>query len=1686
MTFENQAGTANKPESASAAGAAANTTAVVAGQEIAVTGSSPYATGGGGVSFAHRVAGIYLASLLTGTRRTEAGELPVRRVSFQTGPAHPVDDLLVECSDDQTQVTLAVACRATPDFVQSDEATVKLVKALLEEVAKFDTDAHRVAVAAAGRSNQWDQLATVCEIARSHSDPESFHSSLQVDGRWAKPIRDRLTQFLEMVAKTVDGAPAADEVLRLAWRLLSRLHILRFSVQNPDEADRTATATALDSVASETVDGVAVRDRIEVEATRYDATGAVIDRRLLRRDLHALLNSPSTRSTQAWNVLAEHRKIAVAGLRTSIGNDDATSGTLTLPFSNRRSDLAEVVSATGANGSALVISGESGTGKSALILSTIAELEAAKSNKFEAVVLNLRALPQTSMELRAAIGMSIEDILAELSAPSRLLVIDAADVASERSAGLLRELVLAAAAASVGVVAVTSDTAAALVHEQMAFGFKQSSISTFRVDPLGDEDINLVSDHFPLLRSFLRDLPISSLFRRLITLDLVARTGLPLERSMSEWECLQFVWSKIMRGDGRPGLGSAEARERTLLMVAAATLQLPADRRPSGNLDAAAIDDLRRDHLLAPATPYRDHPEFAHDEVRRYAAAILMVRSQNVPEFLEAAGVPRWALAAATLACKGQLQAPDARAPRVFREAVELFKSFADQHGARWADVPLEAVFGTPSTYECLKAALEDESSCLVFGDVIRVVQQRHRFSGLVDPVVSAPVVRVLLDEDTPWAVSKESFELLANWLQSLVSAEVLAPAGNELRIRLRVRLLAFWTSFPQREVEEDDFPGWEPKRRRRRALDYHVTDDEFIELLALLGPDINELVSECLRTIAQDAPAFLAPAVDSPVSARAIALKDPELLATLMEAYYIDEDDEDRWHSDGVRRHQGRWSGAGLPLFEYYFGGFWQLFQFAPFHTSVRVLNNVLNHGARSRTRTPSGLNDSDLLESASAEGEETGVVLNLDGTPRLYVGDSHVWSWYRGTSVGPYPGTSALLAMERVAEGWLAHGLSPARVVQVLLSGCENLAVPGMLFGFLVRHLEKVGVQLDPFLVEPSVWEFEFRRVTNEYSGLRAKTDGLLNLERRQWSPREVCVWLVTQSDEERVEALKALAGKLIENGDRLGIEQESTRSWAANLDATRYEVTQQGDQYYLQVTPPPEVQAAQERDAAFQEQLQTALRLQSRYWGSLRHNGDYEPPTTAEIALDLTAARTLLAFDDDRVPIRALDAVAHLIRMAVERTAIGEMEALGEEGEFVAQFVVELALSFKDVEDQRDEGQYFDLGADRAVALALPAFLTPALAEFLALIGASSGDVVEAGIAMAGKAPLETRLYLARGCDVLWTTPCDGTPCIHTTALGWLIETARSAEIGPWDTHGHRRPRVQIAGDVAEHLQKLDGESIDIDMLDPVIRGLGSAAATHHCCTPTAVTLLATFLDTQRRAMVGQKDRGGSTDGRGTHTLVAARALLQVFATNAVTESVLVHLDVLRADASLMSNFLHGLTAAGAENERLADAARHIWPSLLNHALQYADDAPNPYKDSHWGDWAAAALMPEPLAWTQGLYNELSGAPIEWVKADELVDLIEGWLPIGRGEAMCVNALIGILRKLPASEQATRGLRWVTDLCIQNGRVTVRQSRTSNNWLKDIQNIAEELGTLGQWQMLVDSMVAAGNEELAPYSR
>ncbi len=115
-------------------------------------------------------------------------------------------------------------------------------------------------------------------------------------------------------------------------------------------------------------------------------------------------------------------------------------------------------------------------------------------------------------------------------------------------------------------------------------------------------------------------------------------------------------------------------------------------------IDPTALEGLRRDGLLrkAIADPFTIGPEFAHDEVRRYAVARLLLADTDLAAKLLKSDVPRWALGAARIACQARLAAPDSPTNPLrgrFARLQAAFDALVNAgHGERWGDVPGEAL----------------------------------------------------------------------------------------------------------------------------------------------------------------------------------------------------------------------------------------------------------------------------------------------------------------------------------------------------------------------------------------------------------------------------------------------------------------------------------------------------------------------------------------------------------------------------------------------------------------------------------------------------------------------------------------------------------------------------------------------------------------------------------------------------------------------------------------------------------------------------------------------------------------------------------------------------------------------------------------------------------------------------------
>jgi len=442
-----------------------------------------------------------------------------------------------------------------------------------------------------------------------------------------------------------------------------------------------------------------------------------------------------------------------------------------------------------------------------------------------------------------------------------------------------------------------------------------------------------------------------------------------------------------------------------------------------------------------------------------------------------------------------------------------------------------------------------------------RLIDQRLRDeNGLVRAAAVEPLVKLLLADEAAWRTGEHVRDILRDWLRAHVVANT--PAGHPLRVGLRDRLVAACAAGDRRleeqraaaaaaraarspeEIEQErqlierhrllfteiGYPG----HRRRPELPREITDEIVVELLALLGPDLSHDGETILRRIGRDAPSWLAPAVEEFLTGRALAAYRRGFLAELTEAYYIDaEEDGSGFHEDGIRHHQNRSVGV-TPLAAWYRGPFMPLFQ-TDFRNGVAVLNRMLNHAALARARTLAGLRRGYGTPINDAELDDYRSEFDVTGTPRIYVGDGHVWIWYRGTGVGPYPCISALQALERVCDQVIEIGWPIANIVATLLDGCENLAMLGLVVGLLVRYLERADRLLDPYLADPTIWDHEFRRAVSESSGLAAGSDGIFRAERRSWTMREAAMYLVVHADGKRAAELRAIGDHLVENARR-----------------------------------------------------------------------------------------------------------------------------------------------------------------------------------------------------------------------------------------------------------------------------------------------------------------------------------------------------------------------------------------------------------------------------------------------------------------------------------------------------------------------------------------------------------------------
>ncbi len=1704
-------------------------------------GMSPYSTGGGGVTFERKVVVQYLAHLLVGDGAVELGDgRSVLSIAFQQAPEHSVDDLVVHAAradESEPSLVLAVGVRRAPDLVPSDKSTAKLFSTFVQEVidAPVDGPEHRVALVVAGPRDHAEQLALLADLAAKQMDASGYFGLARAQGKFSRAVRERLVQIEKIVKLAlIDFGfvdPSQQIVEYRTWELLSRLIVIMPRLETPDESDWAAVTNALIPVArgADLYGASRLRDRLVALADEYPPKAAIVGLSLLRRDAHEVLDDATRRHRRGWEALAHLHERAIASVRNEIASGDR-SRTVHL---DRSGTAAELLTVAGSANAAVVAHGDSGVGKSALVVGAATGAASSDPGATQAVCINLRHLPPTSLALESYLGTPLARLLGELSAPRRLLVIDAADAISEGMREPLRYLVDAGIQAEVKVITVTANDTKQLVRDTIAERCG-GSVAELLIPPLTDPQVDDLVAMFGELSALATNPRSRELLRKPVVVDLLVRGGGISVAPLSDADAMQQVWSGLVRRHEQADRGTPDARQLALLRLADLALCGGDALDVVGSIDPTALDGLRHDGLLrtSPDDPFKIGPEFAHDEVRRYAVARLILATDNPTSKLVAAGVPRWALGAARLVCQARLAAPASTSNPLRGRLGRLQKAFDELveagHGERWGDVPGEALLTLGDPGSVLREAWAELNVDRGAGlkRLSRLVDQRLRDDiGLVRIVAVEPLVSLVLDDETPWQAGHHVRDLLRDWLSALACGDT--PTGHPLRVRLHDRLIAACAVADRRleeereaaaaaravrspeEIEEERTFMTEhgalfteigyPRSRRpqRPEMPREITDETTVEFLALLGPDLGEDGESVLRRVANDAPSWVRPAVEELFTGRALAMYRRGFLAELTEAYYLDRDEnETGFHEDGIRGHRARGFGVA-PFAAWYRGPFMALF-ISDFRNGVAVLNRMLNHAALTRARALAGLDHYrapvDERSLAAYDNE-----LDITGSRRTYVGDGHVWLWYRGSGVGPYPCMSALQALERVCDQLIEIGIPLPNIVDMLLGGCENLAMVGLVVGLLVRHLERADRLLDPYLAEPMIWHEEFSRVVHETSRLAAAPDDLAGSERRQWSLREAAMFLVLRTDGPRVDELRIIGQQLVATMKRLARESlgevkatdteeqlVAVRAWASSLDRTTYEAREAEGGVLIQSNPPNEIVQALQSANVDVRRAQEAARLLLRYHVNLKQD-TAEAISAEDLAADLVVAQdlhenppALSARDQWDTPaavaavaleahlIHGVDVPEHALRFAVDTILrVGEGEASPRQFEF--------------------EETYFEQAADRSAARVLPLLLTPNAAALRALMDGEDGSqtyqrATAAASNLARAVANEVRVHLARGIDRLWKILCTaGGTCHHETALQLTIVTMRDCAFGDWDPKTGRRQVIDLSDPVAASLTTTADDAIYLSRLDAAIRALAPAAMAPICVSNPARDLLGVLLSAHRRSLLAHER---DMDNRGTHALIAARALLTI-AAEGEDAPVFEHIDAYRDYPVRLGSFLGALSAAAEESTRRASAARRIWPAVVSYIIGLKVSGPTPFGERCYRGDALAALIPNPAGEVSYLYREVETEPIVWWEPLAWQPAVEQWLPHARANPTCVDQIISFLSSVEPAEQARLGMPWIENLILPNPGGVANRSFLVSSWLIEIRPAAADAGLLPSWQRVVDALVVAGVNRLAPYS-
>lgn len=1642
-------------------------------------GSSPYSTGGGGVRLEHSYAACLIAGLLAEEVLTELGDaILVDSIRLQASDISAVDDIVVEGRDTYgRQHRASIAVRRKPLLTSSDSASVPLIRDFLSIVTDRWSEVREgrwsLVLAASTNSSAFSQLGELANIARSVATSSEMVERLNQPGRTNAAVRKRYSHLKHLVDKAAEKLASAEGLTseERMWRFLSHLSTRNLRLEGTNCDDRTL---AVNTLKRTLVDGTpaiadAMFSRLEELVKQWAPQGAILTKSLVRQRLSDYPLARSTSFTSAWRMFDRLGNRLREAVRPAL---QSGLQSLELERPEEKSSLIEAMRSVGGSTGALVVTGDPDVGKSALSLRA---MEALEKGGASIISLSLRDLPLTVTEFETQLGgHSLGDIMTGGAGSSvRLIHIDGAESVLEGKEEVFCTLTAASLRAGFGVVAVTRTDGLQQVQDTVRRALNLAQITQlpelYTVEPLTYEECQKILKEFTLLSRFSADTRANWVIRRPGLIDALLRSGavdIPND-SLCEADVFSAVWQALVRRNENysPRTASPDDREQVALNVVRRALGLA-----EVPLFGTAAAELRSDGLLRqPANPaFASGNEFTTDLFRDFALCRLFITEGW--DILNAVDAPRWSIRAARLGCQTELISSGCLNAWLNLQA--SFDEIAKVHGNRWSEVPYEALLaicdGEQALRELWESFTDNESHNL--RTLLRIAESRCTRDGVGDPFALAPLVKIAFCGQPNFERSLQlGYRTVKEVIRNLVLAWLRGMAtinsNDPLRQEVRDLILA----------------------------DNPLLHDEFaIEALSCLGADIDDKTESWLRQVSRSRPESLHAAVESVTVATSLAQVRPDLLLNLAEAYYISAPSDPSHYGhhfgldEGIRslRH-GPGIGFGVPAAAWYYGPFISLLNTVP-GSAISFINRMLNHAARTRVQ-----HSYDLVTIPLETSELEGIELDITGSRnRRYIGDSHVWAWYRGSSVGPYPCMSALLAVEQFIDNLFEKCDVPAKeILEWLLRDCHNLAVPGLIVGFLTRHLGQCGNLLDSFLVRSEIWLLEISRVTGEYFHVRdPDADKLTGFQWRGNTLQDTVAQMVinahVRGDKKRLADFIEIGTQLVNNSKELitgGPDNDeyiaTVEGWAAGFNINNYRTRQTSDGVLIEVQRPNTVEHILSPINKEMQKINLLYTFQNRY-GLYNTNPANWP--VKYLDQDLSAARTITEEQTElnlfgNGPESGLVAVA---AAAVHAQAMGHISLGSSDLAWAADIIVK-AGEAQPVDETAYGGSMYPMGSDRAAAASVPLLLLPVF-DGLGLDRSRTEQCLQSFSISHFD---EVRANFVNGALPVWGTQCDIDEATnfcrqHKPVWDAVIIGLADCRLGLWNQELQQRDYEKLQQPFDKTLLNVPDSDLLVNKLRMPLACMVDARKVP-CLQNEIAALWSPLWNAHQRGLTHIWRERYDYQQHIQHEPIARR-MIEIFL-EGDCNVVSLHIESFATNPNALYFLFDGFAKIFTYDEYLRAHLADFWPNALKIALDAIEDG-DLFQAYELGlGNMIAVLLPKPTLKPadSDATITLSKSRDAWIQPDALGELSERWLRIAKGHAEAVDAVISFAKGTSPEWQTTLALDWIETILDGHSDIIANHVWLLEEWLTDLRSYTEfDPNTKNLYHRIVDSLAAAGD--------